>query len=489
MPAGLLVATVALYGHVALRARGLRWIDPAWWRYRAAEWAAIALGSRLLLYAIEGPGPVTDFEWESFVANLAPAEYGLALLVLAAVWAFATALGTDLLGLLADPADLAMGRESGRDDDRLVARRRLVGRVLAVGGGLVLLLLLARSSLPRSLASGAASAGPAIAVTLYFALALALLALTNLTILRGRWCVDSVPVGRGLASTWLLSGLVFFAAVGLLTAAVPTSYTYHLLDIVEKVLGFGQWAFAHLIEALYAAFAFVASLLTWLLVFLGLETGQGQTGWGELPVAPPAAEVPADSGEPVDWTELLSSVVCWALFLGVAALVVSQYVRRSERARAWLRLAGLGGWLSRLWRAIAARVRHLEHRVADTVRAGVRRLGAAPTEPSGGVRRGYVSLRRLSPRERVEFYYAALLYRGRARGYPRRRHQTPDQYQESLEKALPELDRGALGVLTAGFLEARYSRHPIDAARAARVRAAWSRLRLALRPIAGVLSR
>jgi hypothetical protein len=84
-----------------------------------------------------------------------------------------------------------------------------------------------------------------------------------------------------------------------------------------------------------------------------------------------------------------------------------------------------------------------------------------------------------SSREQILFYYLSLVRRAREGGFPRRPAQTPAEYTPTLNQHLPE-SRADIEALTAAFLEARYSAHPVEKSRVARVHAAWQRLRAAL---------
>jgi hypothetical protein len=57
---------------------------------------------------------------------------------------------------------------------------------------------------------------------------------------------------------------------------------------------------------------------------------------------------------------------------------------------------------------------------------------------------------------------------------------TPREYRVSLESHLPEVE-GEMGELTDAFIEARYSRHPVDAADVQSIKEDWHKVEHSLR--------
>jgi hypothetical protein len=88
----------------------------------------------------------------------------------------------------------------------------------------------------------------------------------------------------------------------------------------------------------------------------------------------------------------------------------------------------------------------------------------------------------LSPRERVLYYYWSILRRADKQGYPRRRHQTPQEYRVTLEPELSEA-QPELVALTQAFEEARYSQHAVEPEQDRRVRTHWERVKAALQAL------
>jgi hypothetical protein len=172
------------------------------------------------------------------------------------------------------------------------------------------------------------------------------------------------------------------------------------------------------------------------------------------------------------------SLVFWLLFLGVFALSFVFLLRQRPEVDRLLRRLLPWSWLTERWRALTGAGRRLGQEAARLVQAGLLRLRSQVRAPAPPWR--YLNLRRLSPRDRVRFYYQALLRRGREHGLPRRPAETPLEYERHLIQALPEAET-AVSDLTDDFVEAQYSGHAITPPMAESARRRWEAVRRRLR--------
>lgn len=88
----------------------------------------------------------------------------------------------------------------------------------------------------------------------------------------------------------------------------------------------------------------------------------------------------------------------------------------------------------------------------------------------------FISIRNLSPRQQVQFYFTALLRKAEQRGIQRRKAQTPYEYAQTLEVSIPEMQTN-LEPFTETYVEARYSLHPVTKEQASQARQWWQNLR------------
>jgi hypothetical protein len=126
-------------------------------------------------------------------------------------------------------------------------------------------------------------------------------------------------------------------------------------------------------------------------------------------------------------------------------------------------------------------VRRANRALTGAINAGLSRLRPQqPLSQTIAERRRLFSLGRLTPRERVQYFYLAMVRRGGQRGIPRKPSQTPSEYAATLESQLPDVD-AEIGSLTDAFTEARYSRHDVTPEQASLVQRIWDRIKATLR--------
>lgn len=92
----------------------------------------------------------------------------------------------------------------------------------------------------------------------------------------------------------------------------------------------------------------------------------------------------------------------------------------------------------------------------------------------------WINLRRLDPRNKIYFYYQAFLRRSGESGHPRSLSQTPSEFAQRLDSALPEAEPD-IETLTTAFIEARYTPREIAPQAVNLAQRTWQRLRKALR--------
>jgi hypothetical protein len=177
--------------------------------------------------------------------------------------------------------------------------------------------------------------------------------------------------------------------------------------------------------------------------------------------------------------DVLKSLAFWAVFLSVVGFSLHQFFRQHEGAWQFIRsIPGLK-WLVVFWRWLTRGFRGLNHRITSAVDAGLQRI--RERRRSAILHRDrFINLRRLSPRQRVFYFFFAMTQRGGDHGLPRRDAQTPYEYASTLENALPDVDED-IASLTESFVSARYSQKKVDENFAGVVKRYWRRIRAALR--------
>jgi hypothetical protein len=180
------------------------------------------------------------------------------------------------------------------------------------------------------------------------------------------------------------------------------------------------------------------------------------------------------------WWALLRAILSWSLLLGLLGFSLVFFLRQhSELAQKLIKLPG-GRWLVTILNWLVSLFGGIRKGISSAVQAGLRRLRERSGLEAPGASGGFLSLRRLNARQRVYYFYLALVRRGREHGLGRAPSQTPYEYASVLEPVLPAVDED-IETLTDSFIEARYSRHDVPPEKAGQVKRVWERIRQSLR--------
>jgi hypothetical protein len=442
--------------------------------FRAAELVVILICFKLLLYFIHGIGQLwVDIPlWRvNFLQNFFTYEYLYGFVLIFLTWSVTGYFAEYLFELEGDERLLIQERESGLYQARPQARRSLVNLILLVGGVIAFLMgFLALEQRRVGVPIPELRRGLSYILG-YFTLCLVLLSLTQFAVLRVRWSLERIPISSNLAARWLAYSLVFLLALGGLVILLPTRYSMGLLDMLGYLFG--------ALVALLNLIAFIIVLPVILVISLLARLFGKPSPVTALPVKP-VAPSPLPAVTSPTWLEWLRSLAFWLVFIGVIVYAVYYYLQQHSELRERLRHFPLFAALVTLWEGLWGWLRGVNQNLVAAVQAGLRRL--RPGEPASAIEQSsrFVSLRRLSPRQRVVFFYMALVRRGGEHGLPRRPDQTPYEYSRALQDHLPGVE-GDISSMTDEFMEARYSQHEITTRRASLVQSYWERIKRALR--------
>jgi hypothetical protein len=169
------------------------------------------------------------------------------------------------------------------------------------------------------------------------------------------------------------------------------------------------------------------------------------------------------------WWELTRSWLLWIFLGAVLVVAIIQYLRLHDDVFKAIRRAP--GWnvLAWFWKFFGGVKTELE-KIVEAARARLQRGRSA------GASWGYMNLRRLDPRQRVRFFYLALVRRGAETGLSRSPAQTPREYAATLDRALPEAETD-IDALTDEFIKARYTRAAVAPEEARQVKSWWERIK------------
>jgi hypothetical protein len=445
--------------------------------FHLSEWIAFAVALKLLLYAMHGIGQIlVDLPlWQkNFLENFFTGEYIFALVVTGLVWLVTMAYAGELEGLYNREED-AIWDELGKLQNSLHdLRRRIATRIFIIGAGVVILAVLSRIDTTFVLgqrSSGVAFFAPVIDVLAYFVLALVLLSQTQFALLRTRWLWQRTPISARLASNWLRYGLLSFLILAVIVFFLPTHYSIGLLDTLRYALNYISQAFTFLMVILTLPFTLCMTLLS---LF------SGSKGVSQQPAPQPQLPPPGVPAQPIAWIEFLRSLLFWGIFIAVIFFALRYYL--SQNVALWKTITSfpLFRWIGGTLRGFWAWIRGANRQISSLVQASIKRLRAQRVSISAqGIRRIF-NLSRMSPRERIIYFYLSLVQLSGERGIDRRPAQTPYQYERQINNAIPEIEPD-LHTLTDTFLEARYSQHPFEPAQSEKAGSLWDRMKEIIR--------
>jgi hypothetical protein len=462
----------------------------SWWIFYISQWVVILMVLKSVVLLVNRPESIwMEIQlWRlDFLTYFFDVEYVIAVVFIILVWLLSGYMAglLDEMGLEEALIRYEMAVEAPLEGPP--ARERLLSIILGLGFILVILTALMRVNM-RMLFQGEFAeleiqplpylAAGAWSVLLYFLLGLVLMSLSQFARLNARWRFQKIEVTRQMAGRWVVYSLIFIVLLALVASLLPTNYSLGLLSAIAYGL---QWLFGILIFV----FGFLWTLLLFLLSQLALLFRIQPHGEEPLPTqtyTPP--EIPPElvpSGA-YPWLDVVKSILFWVVFLGVISFSLIQFARQHEDIVNAIRRFPALSWFSRLWRWLSVGFKGLNRRVSVVVEEGLQRLRARREIRVARSAVQYLNLRRLTPRQRVYFFFFAMLRRGEERGLPRQEAQTPHEYAATLEGIIPEVDQD-LASLTESFVEARYTRKEIDEEQATLVRHYWERIRGALRSL------
>ena len=414
-------------------------------------------------------------------------EFMVVLFLVLAAWV----LSSNFAALLDDiglDEELSIAEASASQKKRS-ARERLMSLFFSLGAVLVIFTALTRVELRASLIVDrpdiafqdlpALAAGGA-STLLYFMFGLALLSQTQFITLHVRWDMRRIPISVRLAGRWAIYSLVFLLLIALIVTLLPTSYSLGPLQVLNYVLNVIVYVFLLIGKVIVD---FILAVLDFFYApfkpktLLGTPTPQAQPT--QVQTLPPP---PVVHGATPLWWEVLQSLLFWSVFLGILVFAVNQYMRQHRDALTTLRK--IPGWhlLEQFWAWLGWLLASTGESVSQVVRVARERLRVRQAAARDLLERGFLNLRSLDSRQRVAFFYLALVRRGGESGLPRRNSETPTEYAVTLQAALPDVDQD-IASLTEAFIEARYSPKPVLPEKASLVRATWERVRKALRAV------
>jgi hypothetical protein len=453
-------------------------------RFRFVEWVVIVLTVRFAVYLEYGAARLTsDFAaWATNMGSFFDMGFIINCIIVAAFWGVALALATTMQELEATPLEKM---PAVTDPDHYlrttmphqgrVDRQSRLNRIIStffVGGVLILLLAGGSRVDMRDLIvlRHSASSGVILNVLIYFMIGFLLISQARYTILKANWDLQDIPVLGNMGRRWLLLVMGFLALVGFISAILPVNYSVSMLDTIGLVV---RWIIYIVVQVAFFIL-FLVSYLIGLILNLFMGAPKPDSPNMTSPMAQPPLPV-VEGGGPASWWLLLRSLIFWTVLFGIVGYSLYHFAAYRLGLFQNLRVRRFLGWLSTFWNGFREASRRTARRMRERLAARL----AAQRARIERQRWRYVNIHKLSPRDRVRYFYLSVLYRSAQQGLPRPKGATPLEYERLLARALPDATE-PVDDLTQAFLEARYSEHLLDEARVSTVQSVWRHVRRAL---------
>ena len=453
-----------------------------WWRFRFVEWVVILLVVRLGTSIGRGTqGLIADVaSWSADLTTFLDLGFLAGSVLIATFWGLAMLLSRAMQELEASPIERepsitdpdfylrsTMPRR-GRTDRQ--ARLHIIVTTFFWGGVVILLLSGFAQVDVRDLVllRHSRSSGVILNVMAYFLIGLLLIGQVQYTILRANWELANIPILGRLGQRWILLLASFLLLVALASALLPVSYSVGLLEAVSTAVA---WLSITIMKAVSLLLLVLSVILSFL---LGRSSGS-PTQSTRQPTPSPPPPSPSVANEPWPWWGVVRSLIFWVILTGVVGYSLLHFARDRWGLLRGISVGRLLAWLRGLWRSMRSRTRI----AASRIRQGIAQRLASRRHPQQGHASRYFSLRRLSPRGLVRYYYLSILRRTSRQGFGRPPCSTPLEYQETLARELPDA-ADQVARLSWAFVEARYSEHPISSQDAGAVKGAWRLVKRAL---------
>jgi hypothetical protein len=443
--------------------------------YYFVEWVVLLLLIKAFLLLRPGQPPLIDMwrTWREDISSLfLDGETLISVTTAFFTWGMTMWYLKDLDEVESEETILA-DRHEGLRSNRYEIRQSIITRFLLIGFFMILITVIVNLDF-IALFQGTLSShrSGAFNIILYFLLGMLLLSLTHFSVLRAGWAWERVPLDPNMIRSWFIYSLVALALVSSVAFLLPTNYSYGILSLLRYLLNVIGTILFIIILAVLSGLAGLLKLIYSLFQSSGPSV--------ELPAMPSMPDIPEpiEQSTPAGWIKLLQSIIFWAVLIGIIVYALYQYLRQNRELVDKLRKIRGFRILGEAFRWLRERLKGFNQAAAKALSQGVQRFRALFGYREKEAFR-YLSLRKLSPRQKILFYYLALVRRGGETGIKRSLSQTPYEYAQSIKRSVTEIEE-PVEAITEAFVEARYSKHGVEVSQANLVRQAWDRIRQAL---------
>jgi hypothetical protein len=471
---GFLITLLSLYSH--RYTREFAFLTREWMLYNVSEWVIILIALKALLYLVNDPSQFfIDLQlWrQDFIRNFFTVEYVLVVLGSIGLWVLSGAFTSRIYPLENDPELLEQERQGFLSINRHQIRFNLMTLIFILGGIMLFLATVTNieiSFLPKP--SGIIQ--PSIAaLIIYFILGLTLLSQSQFSILDAHWYIEAIPESEKIASFWFPASILLLLVVAGIVIFLPTRYSVGLFALIQSLIS------VILAVVTFLNLVFFGPLVALLALLARLFGVQKNITPEAAPQSMPQLPHPVAQA-PVPWWELVKSIIFWAIFISIIIFALRYYFNQHKGMFSFLNRLGIWAKVIAIWNWLKFNTSRLNKGISSVVSAGVKKLQALrPKRIIDFNPLSFIS-RNLPARHRILLIYLTMVRWNNQFGIQRLKSQTPYEYAKMIDRLTPEI-HDDLATITTSFIEARYTRHPINDVQANQVQTAWDNMQQTLK--------
>jgi len=338
--------------------------------------------------------------------------------------------------------------------DRRKARRNLINLIFILGFMMILLISLTNYFLETQIINQTESKPFLPVLIIYFAAGFVFLSINQYAIMKTYWYLNGISVNPDLAKRWFFYSILFIIFVIFIIIFLPNDFT----------VGFDP-----LLDIAYQIFLFLFTLVQFLIIFpialiltliSALFTGEPvqdliqDQAQEYVPITPQInAQTP--------WPELIKSVLFWVIFIIIIVLTIRFYFKNNIYLKSLISNFRFGKWLKDLWRWIKEGFTNFKRTASTRYKKGLKNIRVFLKEHPLKLTKLVGITRKMPPRQVIIITYLEWIRWNFELGRKRKKSETPLEFANTCNQFYKEAS-DLVNTFTNGFIDARYSNHPIN---------------------------
>ncbi|MDF1519008.1 MAG: DUF4129 domain-containing protein [Brevefilum sp.] len=294
-------------------------------------------------------------------------------------------------------------------------------------------------------------------VLLYFAAGFVFLSINQYAIMKTYWYLNEISVNSELAKRWIFYTILFIIFVIFIIIFLPNDFTLGfdpLLKIIAQILLFLFSIFQFLI---IFPIALVISLISSLFSDQPVDNLIQEQVQEYIPAPPEII------GQTPSWLAVIKSALFWLVFILIIVFTIRFYFKNNIKIGSLINNFRLGNWIKDFWKWIMDAFRKLKRTTANSYNTGLNNIKEYIKNRQIRLTKLAGVTRKLPPRQALIMTYLEWILWNQQFGRERRKSETPLEYAQTYNQFF-EGSTNLVNTFTNIFIDARYSKHPINEA-------------------------